>query len=102
MIELKRPSPLRKYRDLPDWPALLSLDLAAAFVSLSTTAFEARVGTDFPEPIRLGSRKLWHKEVLQRAIDRLNDHTDADVGQPAESIGDLIAAHRQHRKRPSP
>ena len=92
--------------DLPSWPRLLAVDMAAAYASLSPGAFESRVGAgDFPQPIRVGARKLWDKAAIDTAIDKLNGRTrdkpsDAINPQP-DTIRQRMAAARQSRKRTS-
>ena len=57
--------------DLPDWPRLLSREQAAAYVGVSVGMLESRIGDPFPEPIRIGGRKLYDRRALDRAVDRL-------------------------------
>ncbi len=69
--------------NLPHWPRLLSRDLAAAYVGLSVNALEQRIGAPWPAPIRVGRRKLYDRDALDRAVDAL---TRAEASAPAEKI----------------
>ncbi len=48
-------------RDLPDWPCLLSREQAAAYLGVSVNMLESRIGNPFPEPIRIGGRKVFER-----------------------------------------
>ena len=56
---------------LPNWPRVLSEDLAAAYVSLSATTLRAlRAAGDFPQPIALTAHRLgWLREDLDAWVD---------------------------------
>ena len=58
---------------LPNWPRLMSLELAAAYVSLSMTV----VREHGPEPKQFGRRILYDRNDLDRWADRLS-------GQPLD------------------
>jgi hypothetical protein len=76
---------------LPDWPRLLSIELAAAYVGLGVTAFEA---LELPAR-RIGRRKLYDRNELDRWADRLD-------GQPVEDGGgadESKAAERRFLER---
>jgi hypothetical protein len=66
--------------ELPDWPRLMGEELAAAYVSLSATTLRERG----PEPRRLGKRRLYDRNDLDRWADRLG-------GQP-------LTVPEQHRE----
>jgi predicted DNA-binding transcriptional regulator AlpA len=54
-------------------PRLLDLDLAAAYVGLSSAVFARRVAEgDYPKPLAYGSRRQWDVRALDAAIDRLS------------------------------
>ena len=58
--------------NLPNWPYLLSPELAAAFVCEGKTKFLADVEAGiWPEPIYLGRLPRWHRRVLETTADRL-------------------------------
>jgi predicted DNA-binding transcriptional regulator AlpA len=55
---------------LPNWPRLLSAELAAAYLGISRTTFlGAADGTVWPAPIRHGKRVLWCRRALDQAVD---------------------------------
>ena len=56
-------------RDLPDWPRLLSREQAAAYLGVSVNMLESRAGNMWPEPIRVGKRKLWDRKAIDHALD---------------------------------
>lgn len=65
---------------LPDWPALMSLDVAAAYCGMSPDSFEACVERNrFPGPVPLPiRRKLWARQSLDKAISSESDGLDAE------------------------
>lgn len=54
---------------LPEWPRLMSIEQAAAYIGLSPTTLRERG----PEPKRVGSRVLYDRKDLDRWADRLGD-----------------------------
>lgn len=66
------PNRPKDYSSLPDWPRLMSADLACRYVGYSRNGFLKRVGKTWPEPIRLGGKVLWDRKALDEAIDRLS------------------------------
>ena len=56
---------------LPDWPRLLTVDLAAAYVGQSQSGFLAAVGTLWPEALRIGRLRRWDRQSLDKAVDGL-------------------------------
>lgn len=51
--------------ELPNWPARLSEEAAAEYLSISKTSFRKRVADgQYPQPIRDGNRKYWSREQL--------------------------------------
>lgn len=60
--------------ELPDWPRSMSVELAAAYVGLSPSAFRAQVdrpGSTAPQPIPLTQgRRVWLREDLDAWLDR--------------------------------
>lgn len=69
--------------ELPAWPLLLSAELAAAYLGLSPNTFRAGVGTLWPEPARIGARRLWDRRALDAAAARL------PTAGPSAAIGPL-------------
>lgn len=64
---------------LPYWPARLSEDMAAAYLSISKTTFRERwQGGVYPRPVREGGRLFWSLRQLQRFVD-------AQFGLPADN-----------------
>jgi len=59
---------------LPEWPRLMSEDLAARYLSIGRTLL-AEQG---PAPKHIGNRKVWDREDLDRWADRLS-------GQPLDA-----------------
>lgn len=57
---------------LPNWPRLMDVGLACRYVGWSESGFLTRVGETWPEPIRIGKKKLWDKKGLDRAVDRIS------------------------------
>jgi predicted DNA-binding transcriptional regulator AlpA len=63
--------------DLPGWPRLLSLNLAAAYVGISSSTFLLRVKNgQYPAPWRDGRRRLWDRVVIDNVIDALSKLDD--------------------------
>lgn len=75
--------------DLPGWPRLLTLDLAAAYCGVSPNAFEADVGKLWPEPVGGMRRKVWDIVALTQVIDTLPNA--AVQSPPPKSHGEMLA-----------
>lgn len=71
---------------LPEWPRLMSVELAAAYLSIGTTMLRERG----PQPKHLGSRVLYDRRDLDRWADALTGQ-ELDVIE-REAEGDDIAA----------
>lgn len=55
---------------LPNWPARLSEDQAAAYLVVSKTTFRAGYGSGrYPAPLREGRRLFWSRRQLDRFVD---------------------------------
>jgi hypothetical protein len=69
-------------------PRLLGLDLAAAYVGLSTASFvkAVRAGT-YPMAICTGTRRQWDVNALDAAIDRLSG---AAASSPRDESPDAL------------
>lgn len=68
--------------DMPDWPLMLAEAQAAAYVGVSVNTFKTRIGNPWPEPVRMGRRKLYDRRAIERAVDtfsrsRLDSPTEA-------------------------
>lgn len=58
-------------KDLPDWPAVLSREQAAAYVNLSPAAFDEAVTRGTYPPGRAFKRRIqWARKALDESIDR--------------------------------
>lgn len=59
-------------RRLPDWPAAMGAELAAAYVDVSETTLHAlRASGRFPDPIALSDRrKGWRRTDLDRWVEQ--------------------------------
>ena len=79
-------------RDLPDWPRLLSREQAAAYLGVSVTMLESRIGDPFPAPIRMGGRKLYDRRALDKAVDSLS-------GVHPQSAADEVRRGLEHAGR---
>jgi predicted DNA-binding transcriptional regulator AlpA len=65
---------------LPNWPRLMSAELAASYVGLPKTTFLERVNARrFPSPLREGNRKLWDRRMIDQAIDLYSGLTSAPM-----------------------
>lgn len=53
---------------LPEWPRLMSEDLAAAYLSIGKTMLREQG----PEPQRIGHRVVWDRKALDRWADVLS------------------------------
>ena len=84
--------------DLPDWPRLLSREQAAAYLGVSVGMLESRIGDPFPEPIRIGGRKLYDRRTLDRAVDHLTgavpQSAAEEVRQGLMNAGRPVAARQ--------
>jgi predicted DNA-binding transcriptional regulator AlpA len=70
---------------LPDWPRLMSADLAASYLSISKTTFLQRVGARaFPQPIREGKRVLWDRRRLDLFVDARSGLQQSPANQPGD------------------
>lgn len=52
---------------LPEWPRLMSRETAAAYCGISPGFFEATCPV---VPMRIGSRKLWDRRLIDQWIDQ--------------------------------
>ena len=74
---------------LPDWPRLMSVQLAAAYLSISATSLREHG----PAAVRIGRRVLYDRQALDRWADRLSPNY-----QPA-SAQELAAQSRDVERR---
>lgn len=78
---------------LPDWPRLLSAELAAAYVGVSLSGFAAQVGRIWPAPARIGRRTLWDRKDLDEAVDRLKRNGGPSPDPLMEAIDGMGPRH---------
>jgi predicted DNA-binding transcriptional regulator AlpA len=56
-------------RKMPHWPARLSEDLAATYLSTSKSTFRVKVANgEYPKPVREGGRIYWSRRQLDDHI----------------------------------
>lgn len=67
---------------LPDWPRLMSEDLAAAYLSIGQSTLRA----SGPTPKRKGRRVLYDRRDLDRWADRLGEQPLDVAEQQAEAL----------------
>lgn len=73
---------------LPNWPARLSEDMAAAYCSVSKTTFRTKwQAKEYPQPVREGGRLFWSRVQLDRFVEAQFGLADNDDYDP--SWGDL-------------
>ena len=65
--------------DLPEWPRLLSATHAGAYLGIHEMTFQQGVGSIWPEPVRVGRRKLWDRAALDQAVERLGANQPGEV-----------------------
>ncbi|HEX8553640.1 MAG TPA: hypothetical protein VF695_02930 [Sphingomonas sp.] len=71
---------------LPDWPRLMSTDVAAQYLGISATTFRSLDVC----PINIGSKPLWDRRSLDLYADRL-------AGQPLSEDDAARVAIEQER-----
>jgi hypothetical protein len=67
--------------DLPNWPRLMGVDLASAYLGLSATTLRAKG----PAPKEYGKRRLYDRIDLDRWADRLGGQPLTVPEQQAEA-----------------
>jgi predicted DNA-binding transcriptional regulator AlpA len=70
---------------LPNWPAMLRRNDAAAYCSLSAAEFERQVSSGaLPPPVALGRAELWSRMKLDKALSVIagDDLPDWRAGSP--------------------
>lgn len=86
--------------DLPDWPRLLPLKLAAAYCQVTPALFEASCPV---APIRLGGRasqqsRRWDRHALDRWLDSLASGRDRP---PRRGMDNIYADDDEAEARPA-
>lgn len=92
---------------LPGWPRLMGVDLAAAYVGMSPSGFQDAVTAKvLPSPTRIGRRVLWDRAMLDRAVDERTGATTAREDIPTtDPLLETLHAKAQglrdrHQRRP--
>lgn len=80
---------------LPDWPRLMSVGYAAAYLSISSTTFRT---LGIAEQ-RIGRRVLYDRKDIDQWVDRLADDPSEDRPRTAEEEERLFFASLQRKKR---
>ena len=76
-------------------PRVLNLELAAAYVDLSATAFLRGVSKGhYPLPLQNGRRKQWDRKALDAAVDRRSGLGSSSPLSEADPIMRAIDAAR--------
>lgn len=80
---------------LPNWPARLSEDMAALYLSIGKTAFrQGWQAGRYPKPVRDGKRLFWARQQLDRFVTvqcalephgGLKDRTWDDLNSPTSA-----------------
>jgi predicted DNA-binding transcriptional regulator AlpA len=74
-------------------PRLLDLEMSAAYVGLSASAFLGGVKEGrYPAPIQDGKRKQWDRKALDAAIDRRSGLTSSSTDPVDEMLRAIDAA----------
>lgn len=81
---------------LPDWPRLMSEEMAAAYLSIGTTTLREHG----PEPKRQGRRVLYDKRDLDRWADRL-DGQPLDAAREGEEADEVERRFLEQRRKNS-
>jgi hypothetical protein len=81
--------------ELPDWPRLMGVDLASAYLGLSATTLR----DNGPTPKAYGKRRLYDRIDLDRWADRLGGQplTVAEQGQEASEVERRFLEKRRAR-----
>lgn len=55
---------------MPDWPAMMTRQMAADYCTLSVADFEREIIEGrLPKPVTLGGKDHWHRPALDRHLD---------------------------------
>lgn len=73
--------------ELPNWPRLLRVDLACAYVGMSKSAFlDAVKKGRWPKPVRQGKITAWDRETLDKWVDDLREDTPTATEEDWENV----------------
>src|SRR3546814_16646306 len=72
---------------IPDWPAMMTRQLAADYCCLSIAQFEREIVSGrLPAPVNLGGAEPWHKPTLDRYLEQIaGGATDWGKGSPTNT-----------------
>lgn len=89
---MARRGAIRELEGLPDWPALMTAPMAAAFLSLSEADFNRGVAHGvLPAPLMVIGRTLWSRAALERFCDASAPRTTSAIPPAADPIAARIA-----------
>lgn len=86
--------PLQVRASLPDWPRLMAVDLAAAYLGIGESTLRSRG----PKPKKIGSRTLYDKQDLDRWADGLGGQP-LDADDARSHAGDVERAWFEQRDK---
>lgn len=88
--------PIIERTTLPDWPRLMTIELAAAYLSRSPTTIRERG----PKPKRDGRSVLYDRNDLDRWADRLGGQplTEAERAEEAKEVERRFLERRRGRR----
>jgi hypothetical protein len=94
-------APRLRPADLPGWPRLLTITLAAAYVGHWVSSFGADIGKLWPKPIGGTRRTVWDRLALDQAIDMMPGAGIVDRGTHVDVTRDARreAWNAEQRKR---
>ena len=99
---------------LPNWPAMMATDMAAAYVSMSESGFQALAAANGVRPVDLGGLRgvRWKKGDVDRLVDTLPPrdgvsrasgalaaHTAADARLAQEALSRVGSRSARRRAR---
>jgi len=80
---------------LHNWPRRMKADLAAEYCGVSSTKFRSEVAVGrLPAGILDGGNRLWYREDLDSALDRLKQGGEPS-GDPEEEVNEWLKAVRE-------
>lgn len=90
---MARHGAIRELEGLPNWPALMTAPVAAAFLSLPEADFDRGVAHGaLPAPQTVIGRTLWSRAALERFCDEGAPRAPSAAPSAAAPVADPIAA----------
>ena len=85
---------------LPDWPARMRSEIAAAYLDISASKFLTDVAAKkWPQPEYDGARHVWHRVSLDRALaERRGEHDNTGNTIMEGLVNDLGSASSHERR----